>query len=65
MRKDGLDFVWNLLPFFLVILLTLCFDLHLLYSLVLMIIGTILFHRMKIHTIVRLSRQHLSIDPAF
>ena len=65
MRKDGLDFVWNLLPFFLVILLTLCFDWHLLYSLVLMIFGTILLHRMKIHTIIRLSRQHLSIDLAF
>jgi hypothetical protein len=63
--KDGLDFVWNLMPFFLVIILTLCFDLHLLYSLVLMTLGTILLHRMKIHTLIRLSRQHLSIDLAF
>lgn len=65
MGKDALDFVWNLMPFFLVIILTLCFDLHLLYSLVLMIFGTILLHRMKIHTLIRLGRQHLSIDLAF
>ncbi len=65
MWKDGLDVAWNLMPFFLVILLTLCFDVQLLYSLVLMIIVTILLHRMKIHTLIRLSRQHMSIDLAF
>ncbi|MGD9975460.1 MAG: DUF401 family protein, partial [Desulfatirhabdiaceae bacterium] len=63
--KDCLIFVRNLMPFFLVILLTLCFDLHLFYSLAVVTLGTVLLYQMPVYTLIQLGRRHLSIDLAF
>lgn len=64
-RKDCLAFAWNLMPFILVILLTLAGGIHLMHSLALVTAGTLLFYQMPIYTAIQLARQHLSIDLAF
>ena len=57
-------FLWNLMPFFVVIALTLCFGIHLLYSLAMVIPGMITLYRLNMRTLARLARQHLSIELA-
>lgn len=59
------DFVRNLLPFFLVILLTVGLDIHLAYPLAAVTTGVILLDRMPLGRLRQLARQHLSIDLAF
>ncbi len=59
------EFILNLLPFFLVILLTVALDIHLLYPMVLVTTGMLLFGRMPIGRLRQLARQHLSIELAF
>jgi hypothetical protein len=59
------SFILNLLPFFLVILLTVALDVHLLYPMVLVTTGMVLFGRMPIGRLRQLARQHLSIELAF
>jgi hypothetical protein len=65
MGKPLLSFVWNLLPFFLVILLTLCFDIHLVYSLALVTAGTVLLYRIPPALLGQLVRKNFSIELAF
>ena len=63
--KHLADFVRNLLPFFLVILLTVGLDLHLAYPLAAVTAGVILCNRMPLGRLGQLARQHLSIELAF
>lgn len=63
--KQLARFAWNLLPFFLVIVLTVGLDIHLVYPLALVTTGTILLNRMPPGKLRRLAKQHLSIDLAF
>jgi hypothetical protein len=65
MGKPLLSFVWNLLPFFLVILLTLCFDIHLVYSLALVTAGTVLLYRIPPALLGPLVRKNVSLELAF
>jgi len=58
-------FVWNLLPFFLVIGLTVGLDIHLVYPLAMVTTGMILLNRMPPSNLIRLARHHLSVDLAF
>jgi hypothetical protein len=58
-------FILNLLPFFLVILLTVGLDVHLLYPMAGVTTGMILFSRMPVDRLGRLARQHLSVELAF
>jgi len=58
-------FVWNLLPFFLVIVLTVGLDIHLVYTLAVVTTGVILLNRLPLNSLRQLARQHLSIDLAF
>jgi hypothetical protein len=64
MGKSLLSFVWNLLPFFLVILLTLCFDIHLVYSLALVAAGTVLLYRIPPALLGPLVRKNVSLELA-
>jgi len=57
-------FVWSLLPFFIVILLTVAFDVHLVYPMAAVTAGIILFTRMPPAPLVRLARAHLSLELA-
>lgn len=59
------QFVWNLLPFFLVIGLTVGLDVHLVYPLAMVTIGVTLLNRTPLSGLRRLARKHLSIDLAF
>jgi hypothetical protein len=63
--KHLADFVRNLLPFFLVILLTVGLDIHLAYPLAAVTAGVILLNRMPLGRLRQLAQQHLSIDLAF
>jgi hypothetical protein len=63
--KQLAQFAWNLLPFFLVIGLTVGLDIHLVYPLAMVTTGVILLTRMPLSKLRRLARQHLSIDLAF
>jgi hypothetical protein len=63
--KPLLSFVWNLLPFFLVILLTICFDIHLVYSLSLVTAGTVLLYRIPPARLWPLVRKNVSLELAF
>jgi hypothetical protein len=65
MGKHLLAFVWNLLPFFLVILLTLCCNIHLVYSLALVTAGTVLRYRIPPARLGALVRRNFSIELAF
>ncbi len=62
--RDLLVFAWNLFPFALVIGLTLGFQINLMYSLAMVTAGTILLYRLPMKDLMRLGRQHLSIDLA-
>lgn len=57
-------FVWNLLPFFIVIVLTVAFDMHLVYPMAVVTAGIILFDRMPLARVARLARTHLSLELA-
>lgn len=57
-------FVWNLLPFFVVILLTVTLDVHLVYPMAAVTAGVVLAHRMPWATLKRLARAHLSFELA-
>jgi uncharacterized protein len=63
--KQIADFAWNLLPFFLVIALTVGLDIHLVYPLAWVTTAVVLFNRMSIGRLLQLARRHLSIDLAF
>jgi len=58
-------FILNLLPFFLVILLTVGLDVHLLYPMAAVTTGVILFSRIPVGRLARLAREHLSVELAF
>lgn len=58
-------FFFNLMPFFLVILLTIGLDVHLLYPMLAVTAGTVLCSRMPVKILKRLARQHLSLELAF
>ena len=58
-------FVGNLLPFFLVILFTLYFKIHLAYSLALVTAGTLLFYRFPFSLLKQVGRRNLSLELAF
>lgn len=58
-------FARNLLPFFLVIGLTVGLDIHLVYPLAAVTAGMILSNRLPLSRIRRLARQHLSVELAF
>ncbi len=58
------DVLLNLLPFLLVVLLTLACDIHLAYSLALVTAGTALVWRLRPAALARLARRHLSLDLA-
>ena len=57
-------FFWNLMPFFLVILLTVGLDIHLVYPLAVVTTGMLVFSRMPAARLFQLARRHLSIDLA-
>lgn len=57
-------FVWNLFPLFLVIVLTVGLDIHLAYPLLVVTTGVIVLNRMPLNRVLRLARQHFSIDLA-
>ena len=57
-------FAANLLPFFLVILLTLYFKFHLAYSLALITVGTLLFYRFPFSLLKQLARKNFSLELA-
>jgi hypothetical protein len=57
-------FAGNLLPFFLVILFTLYFKIHLAYSLALVTVGTLLFYRFPFSLLKELAAKHLSFELA-
>jgi uncharacterized protein len=57
-------FVWNLLPFFIVIVLTVAFDIHLVYPMAAVTAGIILVSRMPLARVARLARAHLSLELA-
>jgi integral membrane protein (TIGR00529 family) len=63
--KHLADFAWNLLPFFLVVLLTVGLDLHLAYPLAAVTTAVILLNRMPPARLLQLARQHLSVELAF
>ena len=63
--KHLADFARNLLPFFLVILLTVGLDLHLAYPLAAVTTGVILLNRMPLGRLRQLAQQHLSVELAF
>ena len=58
-------FVGNLLPFFLVILFTLYFKIHLAYSLLVVTAGTLIFYRFPFSLLKQLGRKNLSLELAF
>ncbi len=58
-------FSGNLLPFFLVILFTLYFKIHLAYSLLLVTAGTLLFYRFPFSLLKQVGRKNLSLELAF
>lgn len=58
-------FILNLLPFFLVILLTVGLDVHLLYPMAAVTTGVILYSRIPVGRLARLAREHLSVELAF
>jgi integral membrane protein (TIGR00529 family) len=58
-------FVGNLLPFFLVILFTLYFKIHLAYSLLGVTAGTLLVSRFPFPLLKQLARKNLSLELAF
>jgi integral membrane protein (TIGR00529 family) len=58
------EFVRNLLPFFVVILLTVAFDVHLVYPMAAVTVGVILCNRTPFATVKRLARAHLSLELA-
>ena len=58
------QFAWNLLPFFIVIVLTVAFDVHLVYPMAAVTVGIILFNRMPVDSCVRLARVYLSLELA-
>jgi len=58
-------FVGNLLPFFLVILFTLYFKIHLAYSLMVVTAGTLLVYRFPFSLLKQLGRKNLSLELAF
>jgi integral membrane protein (TIGR00529 family) len=59
------SFIANLLPFFLILLLTLHFKIHLAYSLALATIGTILYYRLPPALIRRLGKESFSWEIIF
>jgi uncharacterized protein len=63
--KQMADFIWSLLPFLLVITLTIGLDIHLVYPLACVTAAVILLHRMPLSSLLQLMRRHLSIDLAF
>jgi len=63
--KHLVDFGRNLLPFFLVILLTVGLEIHLAYPLATVTTGVILLDRMPLGRLRQLAQQHLSVDLAF
>lgn len=63
--KHLADFARNLLPFFLVILLTVGLGIHLAYPLAVVTTGVILVNRTPWSRLRQLAQQHLSIDLAF
>lgn len=58
-------FVLNLLPFFVVLVLTLCFKIHLAYSLAIAVCGTILFYRPPRQLIWQLAKISFSWEIVF
>ena len=58
-------FVANLFPFFLVILFTLYFKIHLAYSLGLVTTGTLIFYRIPFSLLKQLGKKNLSLELAF
>jgi hypothetical protein len=66
--KETLDsffrFAGNLLPFFLVILFTLYFKIHLAYSLSAVTVGTLLAYRFPLPLLKQLARKHFSLELA-
>ncbi len=58
-------FAGNLLPFFLVILFTLYFKIHLAYSLMGATAGTLLFYRFPFSLLKQLGKKNLSLELAF
>jgi uncharacterized protein len=62
--KQMADFIWSLLPFLLVITLTIGLDIHLVYPLACVTAAVILLHRMPLSSLLQLMRKHFSIDLA-
>ncbi len=60
-----LVFAWNLAPLFVVILLTVAFDIHLAYSLLGVTAGVVLLYRIPPARLGRLAGAHLSLELAF
>jgi hypothetical protein len=63
--KHLLTFVRNLAPLFIVILLTVAFEIHLAYSLFWVTAGVVLLYRIPPAQLGRLARTHLSFELAF
>jgi len=59
------SFIGNLLPFFIVLLLTIGFKIHLAYSLVAVIVGSILYLRLPAPLVWRLVRRNFSWEIVF
>lgn len=57
-------FIGNLLPFFAVIFLTVCFDIHLAYSMAIATTGILLFYQFPPGRFTRIVRKHISIELA-
>jgi uncharacterized protein len=62
--KKILSFVLNLLPFFIVIFLTLYYKIHLVYSMILVTAGIILVNRISLRALRRLAGASLSLELA-
>lgn len=58
-------FFMNLLPFFIVIFLTLYFNLHLAYSMAVVVAGMILIYRIPASVLSKLAKTSLSLEIAF
>ncbi len=63
--KHLVTFVWNLAPLFIVILLTVAFDIHLAFSMLWVTAGIVLLYRIPPKQLGRLARTHLSLELAF
>lgn len=62
--RNALSFVLNLLPLFLVILLTVCFDIHLAYSMALVTTGVVVLYRISVKRLRQVALRHVSVELA-